>query len=122
MEHEDKANAFWHCYKTRMGVSNATSDIPGLEDVITRVANLEHLSLPFSSEEIENVVKFLKPDRAPCPDGFTGLFFKQCWGIIKGDFYKLCSDFSAGKVSLQNINGSYITLIPKKTTPETVSD
>jgi hypothetical protein len=66
-------------------------------------------------EEIEGIVKHMKSDKAPGPDGFNGLFFKD-------DLVTLCNDFHFGKVSLQSINGSYITLIPKKNNPETVND
>ena len=35
---------------------------------------------------------------------------------------QLCTDFHQGSVSLENINGSFITLVPKKSSPETVND
>jgi hypothetical protein len=41
------------------------------------------------------------------------LFLNKCWPIIKTDFYKLASNFHSGKLRLQNLNISYITLIPK---------
>ena len=37
-------------------------------------------------------------------------------------FFQLCMDFHQGKISLEGINGSYITLVPKKNSPETVND
>jgi hypothetical protein len=39
---------------------------------------------------------------------------KKCWPIIQKEFYRLAEDFHSGTVKLQNINGSYITLVPKK--------
>src|SRR4051812_6668748 len=47
---------------------------------------------------------------------------KQCWSIIKNDFIQLVSYFYIRRVSVENINGSHLTLIPKKQTPETVND
>jgi hypothetical protein len=67
-------------------------------------------------------VASLPTDKAPGPDGFTGLFIKACWHIIKFDFYKLCQDFWDGKVNLQSINDAFITLIPKVNSPEGPSD
>jgi hypothetical protein len=83
-----------------------------------------HLYLPalFSREEIDGVIKRLPVDKAPGPDGFNGLFLKSCWDIIKEDFYQLCDDFWEGKISVQCLKNSLITLIPKILTPETVND
>jgi hypothetical protein len=61
-------------------------------------------------------------DKAPGPDGFNGLFFKKCWHIIKEDVYQLCNDFFSGNISLQAINSSFITLIPKNSNPVTPND
>jgi hypothetical protein len=47
---------------------------------------------------------------------------KVCWDIIAPDFYKLCSDFWEGKITLECLNNSFITLVPKKLSPETVND
>jgi hypothetical protein len=44
----------------------------------------------------------------------TMSFFEKCWPIIQTDFYRLAEDFHNGSVRLQNINGSFITLVPKK--------
>ena len=63
-------------------------------------------------------MKFLPTDRAPGPDGFTGLFVKRCWHIIKQDCLQLFQDFYDGKITISNINGSLITLISKKQSPE----
>ena len=118
MDHQQKASAFWSCFKMRMGVSIPTTQPFNLLEVLSATTNLEGLVAPFSLEEIEDVVKHLKTDRAPGPDGFNGLFVKKCWHIIKKDFIQLCKDFHAGQVSLQSINGSFITLNP----PESVND
>lgn len=47
---------------------------------------------------------------------------KKCWHIIKEDIYQLCNDFFSGKVSLQAINISFITLVPKNSHPITPND
>jgi hypothetical protein len=39
----------------------------------------------FSEEDIWTTIKDLPPDCAPGPDGFTGLFYKVAWGVIKQD-------------------------------------
>jgi hypothetical protein len=86
------------------------------------VEGLDILSQEFTAEEIEGVVKHMKTDRAPGPDGFNGMFVKKCWHIIKDDFFNLCRDFHKGQAPLESINSSFITLIPKNLSPETVND
>jgi hypothetical protein len=61
---------------------------------------LEDLSNPFSTQEIDAVIKFMLVDKAPGPDGFNGLFLKKCWPIIKEDIYALCFSFYEGKLDL----------------------
>ena len=74
---------------------------------------MEELSLPFCDDEIKKFLHEMPPDRAPSPDGFNGMFVKHCCPIIEKDFLRLIQDFYEGKLSLENINGSLITLIPK---------
>jgi hypothetical protein len=47
-------------------------------ELIHRHEGLEHISAPFTREEIDNVVKHMPIDKAPGPDGFNGMFFKKC--------------------------------------------
>ena len=83
---------------------------------------LDIITKPFKKEEMDNVVKHMLVDKAPGPDGFNGLFFKKCWHIISKDFYELAWAFYDGTAALENINGSYITLVPKRLPPEEVGD
>ena len=105
-----------------MGVCMPTSRNISLDTVLHHADDLASLVEPFSVDELEGIVKHMKTDSAPGPDGFNGLFVKKCWHIIKADFIKLCSDFHSGTTSLQSINGSYITLVPKVNSPESVND
>jgi hypothetical protein len=63
---------------------------------------------------MDDVIKRMPADHAPRPDGYNGLFLKKCWPIIQNEFYRLAADFFDEAIQLQNINGSYITLVPKK--------
>jgi hypothetical protein len=80
------------------------------------------LIAPFTHAEIDAVVKNLPSDKSPCPDGFNTDFLKKCWPIICEDFYSLCDSFFSKNICLQSINGSHITLIPKKDDPIKVSN
>lgn len=121
-DHDEKAAAFFNAFKDRMGVAAQPIYDFNLHDIIDPVPGLEELSMPFTNDEIDRVIKIIPSDRAPGPDGFTGHFLKVCWDIIKPDFYKLCQDFWEGKISLECLNNSLITLVPKKLNPERVND
>ena len=48
--------------------------------------DLSSLDEPFSENEVWDTIKQLPADKAPGPDGYTGLFYRCCWGTIKADF------------------------------------
>jgi hypothetical protein len=83
---------------------------------------LEDLVNPFTTEEIDGIIKELKSDKSPDPDGFNTDFMKRCWEVIKSDFYELCTGFFSDDICLQSINGSYVTLIAKVDNPSKVGD
>lgn len=84
--------------------------------------DLSKLVVPFSTTEVDLIVKALPSDKAPGPDGFNTNFIKHCWQIVKADFYNLCAHFFDNQLCLQSINGSHITLIPKKDDAQMIAD
>jgi hypothetical protein len=68
------------------------------------------------------VVKNLKTNKSPGPNGFNTDFMKKCWNVIKSDFYDPCAGFFNHEIYLKSINGSYVTLIPKIDNPVRVGD
>ena len=111
--HEEMAGMLWSSYRSRMGQATGINMQFDLARLFNRVDGLEELTIPFTTEEMDLVVKEMPAHKAPGPDGFNGLFLKKCWAIIKEDFYKLAKDFYDENLNLQSINGSYITLVPK---------
>ncbi|XP_039140443.1 uncharacterized protein LOC120277653 [Dioscorea cayenensis subsp. rotundata] len=59
--------------------------------------DLTALDIPFTHEEIREVVFGMSVDKAPGPNGLPILFFQKFWEIIKLDIFKLCDDFYWGK-------------------------
>ena len=68
--------------------------ILNLEAIGISPRNLMTLELPFTEEEVWGVIKELKPEKAPGPDGYIGAFYKESWAIIKDDLYWQLSIFS----------------------------
>lgn len=91
--------------------------ILNLQELLQPNHELADLSTLPTTDEMNEIIKNMQSDRAPGPDGFNGLFLKKCWHIISADYYELASQFFGG-VSIQNLNNSFITLIPKRPNPE----
>ena len=121
-DHTGKEALLFQAYTDRLGTSSPTTMKFDLPTLIRPRVNLDHLTTPFTTEEIDRVILEMPADRAPGPDGFSALFLKACWPIIKHDFYLLCDQFYEGNLNLQSINDSLITLIPKTRSPSTVND
>jgi hypothetical protein len=62
-------------------------------------------------------------DKAPGPDGFTGAFFKACWGIIKDDVTAAINSlFTLNAQGFEWLNSACIVLLPKKADTMGVTD
>lgn len=55
--------------------------------------NLEDLDMPFTEQELFGIIKSLPSEKAPGPDGFIGIFYKECWGVIKDDLFQAVMGF-----------------------------
>jgi hypothetical protein len=78
---------------------------------------------PFSEEEIQRAISELPAEKAPGADGFTGVFYRAYWEIIKQEiiasfhcFYNLTEG------PLPKLNGALLTLLPKKEVSEQPED
>jgi hypothetical protein len=78
---------------------------------------------PFSEDGIRRVVSELPAEKALGPDGFTGVFYRECWDIIKNDIvasFHCVYNLMMGL--LPKLNGALLTLIPKKEASELPED
>jgi hypothetical protein len=103
-----------------MGYTSNPAMLYNFSQLVQPRDDLEHLSAPFSTSDIDKVIKQMPVDKALGPDGFNGLFLKSSWEIIKEDVYTLCFDFFNGSLNPEAINSSFITLVPKVNNPTTV--
>lgn len=80
------------------------------------------LSSPVSKEEVFGALSTMKPFKAPGPDGFQAVFFKQYWSIVGEDVWKLVSDaFTFGKID-PALADTLIALIPKVDSSKTFKE
>lgn len=51
----------------------------------SRGQHIEELEDPFTEDEVRKAIADSPHDKAPGPDGFSGMFYHRCWVIIKDD-------------------------------------
>jgi hypothetical protein len=121
-DHQQMVGIVLNKFREIMGVSKGINMCLDIVSLLPYVDGIETLTRPFEKEEMDKVIKYKSADKAPEPDGFNDLFLKKCWHIIVEDFYKLSHDFHARLISLESLNSSFITLVPKTNSPQTVND
>jgi hypothetical protein len=122
ISHAEKAVVLFQAFKNRLGTSQQTFMVFNLSSLIQPIDNLSELEHPFSHQEIDQVIENLPSNKSPGPNGFNTDFVKKCWPVIALEFYELCNKFFEGSICMHSINGSYVTLIPKNSSPDSVGD
>jgi hypothetical protein len=99
----DKVGAeFVHFYQSLLGTSSAISPIN--KEVVHSGPCLDtnqsdFLLAPVTNEAIKEALFSVENNKAPGPDGFSSLFFKQSWDIVGADFCAAVKDFfSSGRI------------------------
>jgi hypothetical protein len=121
VKHQDKGEELCNSFKNRLGVSEFKQIFYDMSSLI-QPKEMPEIDSPFSDEEVNIALKEMPYDHTPGPDGFNGCFMKKCWSIIQSDFQRLLSQFYHQALDFEHINGSFITLIPKKDNPQTTND
>jgi hypothetical protein len=122
LSHTDIESVLFNAFKNRLGTSQQTSMVFNLPALIQPIDNLTKLEHPFSYHEIDQIITRLPSNKSSGPDGFNTDFVKKCWPVIAPDFYELYNKFFEGSLCMHSINGSYVTLIPKNSSPDSVGD
>jgi hypothetical protein len=89
------------------------------DSCISSEANNSLCAIP-SEQEIFFVLNSMGSTKAPGPDGFTALFYKKYWHIVKEVVLACIWDFFGNNRLLQDHNHTFIALIPKQLGASTV--
>lgn len=92
-DHQGKSALFFQEFKARLGTSVDIDMQFDLQNIVDHHDDLEELCLPFTKDEINNIILEFPNEKASGPDRFTGLFFKKAWHHIRADFFTLFNDF-----------------------------
>ena len=80
--HEDKEQVLLNYFCSLMGAQVDRANGIDIAALDLPLVNSVSLDSTFTHDEVWNVVKELRPDNAPGPDGFTGKFYQKAWPII----------------------------------------
>ena len=80
------------------------------------------LEKEFTREEVIRVLREMKGDKEPGPDGFTMAFFHKCWSVVEKDVMEFFVYFHQHSVFERSLNASFLTLIPKKSNAVNILD
>ena len=85
--------------------------------------DLHDLERLFSEDEVWVAIQQMPNNKTPGPDGFTGLFYKRCWHIMKVDIMHAVNAFWAQEYrSLYHLNEVFMVLIKKKEQPSQIHE
>ncbi|KAL0367264.1 UNVERIFIED_CONTAM: putative mitochondrial protein [Sesamum radiatum] len=76
---------------------------------------------PYSHDEVLSALSFMSPLKSPGPDGLPPIFFQKYWHIVGADVVRCILDFLNYRNFHLRLNHTFIVLIPKCTTPESVA-
>jgi len=113
--HEEKEKVIGDYFKNHIGSATPRSMTINWQSLGYTPHDLSDLEAPFSHEEVHNTINAMPSDKALGPDGFTGAFFKACWGIIKDDVMSAINSlFTMNAQGFEWLNSACIVLLPKK--------
>ena len=91
-------------------------------DMMVTEEDNRKLMQPVTEEEVKRATFDLGGNKAPGPDGYTGIFFQKSWDIIGKQVCSLVADYFINGFSLAEVNRTDLVLIPKKECPESIND
>jgi hypothetical protein len=104
--------------------ANYTTTDPSIQEeeaLLTNKIFRYTYSIP-TIDEVHDIIKNMRSNAAPGPDGLNAAFYKSAWGWTKDDIYKVVKDFYTHAYMPSEINQTFISLIPKKNNPTVPQD
>ncbi|XP_042958050.1 uncharacterized protein LOC122293561 [Carya illinoinensis] len=80
------------------------------------------LSKPFTREEVRGAMFQMNPLGSPGPDGFPADFYQKHWEVVGEEVYSYALEVLNCSRSLQDVNDTYISLIPRVKNPKRVAE
>ncbi|XP_058784527.1 uncharacterized protein LOC131659337 [Vicia villosa] len=97
-------------------------NLSGLDFKKLHVTEGLSLERPFTELEIKEAIWSCDGNKSAGPDGYSLDFFKRFWGVIRVDVLKMCNDFYLKGSLVKSITSSFLALIPKTNTPQSLGE
>ncbi|XP_073354974.1 uncharacterized protein [Aegilops tauschii subsp. strangulata] len=122
-EHSEKEAAIHSHFDSILGATQQRSTTINSSQIQMPTIQGGGLDNPFSEEEVWAAIQASPAEKSLGPDGFSGLFFRSCWPIIKEGVMQAFNQFYnlAGN-NFGLLNSAIISLIPKKDGTSIISD
>ena len=109
-----KVQEFWSHFNALFGSYKPRAQSINLECLDFPTADLLDLDRAISKEEVRAVIQELHPEKAPGPDGFTGLFYRLAWNTIRPEVMAVMQLLeNANQQGLSLLNNALLVLLPK---------
>ncbi|XP_058732732.1 uncharacterized protein LOC131604303 [Vicia villosa] len=82
------------------------------------IAEAAILEVPFTKEEIKEVVSEFDENKSPGPDGYNFNFIRKCWHFLEEEVYKFVVEFSSKANLPKAVSASFLALVPKADNPQ----
>jgi len=99
----------------RTAIERICNEIP---ELITRDQNLA-LMRAATLEEVEEIVKGMKKNKAPGPNGFTVEFYQEGWKFLGQDILEVVEESCRNQKVCPSLNSTLLSLIPKNANSDT---
>ena len=120
---EEMADAVFNHFDAIFGSGGDQLNLINFEALNLRPLHEAQIDICFSEEETWQAITDMPSDKAPGPDGFTGLFYKTAWPIIKNDILRAFhAIWSLDGRSFYLVNQAYMVLLRKKQEAATIGD
>ncbi|XP_019190614.1 PREDICTED: uncharacterized protein LOC109185072 [Ipomoea nil] len=124
VEGEAMRNVIYDNYKTIFTSDSPRDSGEFFGSIASRVSQVQNelLLRPFDASEVKSALFSMFPDKAPGLDGMNPGFYQHFWDIVGGDVSTYIVNCLNTRSFPTCLNDTNIILIPKKKTPEMVSD
>ena len=121
---EDIAEILVRHFQTLFQANDYIKMNPVLDKIQEKLSNSlkRMLGERFTREEILDALKHMHPTKAPGPDGMCALFYQKFWNTVGDDVTEKILDILNNNAHMDDLNKTYIALIPKKKECDTPVD